>query len=170
MDDAPSDVSDANPDAGRDGAGGPGGARRGTERDAARRGGAPSAVTRREFAVGAGATLLLPLAARLSPRTVGGAPGVVAAAAPTAAGPGPAAPDGVGLAPLQEGEEDPPGTEALVDHVEARWGDRLSEDDREQIRASVAGNLRAASALREVPLENGDEPAVAFRPHRGSDA
>ncbi|MFW6193555.1 MAG: hypothetical protein ACOC83_08715, partial [Gemmatimonadota bacterium] len=56
----------------------------------------------------------------------------------------------------------------LLDYVEARWGDRISEGELEEVRASIAGNLRAASSLREVPLENGDGPALRFRPYRGS--
>lgn len=107
-------------------------------------------LTRRQFAAGAGAALLLPLPGGLSPWHARDGPGVAA--------PG---------APRQQEDEEPPGTEALAAYVEARWGDRLSENHLEQIRSSVAGNLRAASTIGEVPLENGDGPAFVFRPYRG---
>lgn len=127
--------------------------------------------TRRRFAAGAGAALLAPLAARLTPWNVGdggGPPGGVAADGRTApvTRPDGRVPGG-GTQQEQEEEKEPPGTAALVDYVEARWGDRLSADDLEQIRSSVAGNLRAASAIDEVSLANADEPAFVFRPYRG---
>lgn len=122
-------------------------------------------VTRRQFAAGAGAAILLPVAARLTPWATGDAPagrggGVVSRPGPDAGGP---------RARTQEGQEEPPGTEALTEYVEARWGDRLSEEGLEQVRSSIAGNLRAASALDEVDLENGDGPALRFHPYRGSE-
>lgn len=122
-------------------------------------------LTRREFAVGAGTTALLPLVRRLpvpwpAPRPTG----------PTADGPRPhtGRPDGRRPAP-QERDAPPPGTEALVDYVRARWGERLSEKQLGQIRETVADNLRAAGSIREVPLANADEPAPAFRAYRGGD-
>lgn len=138
-------------------------------------GGQPSpaagSLTRRQFAAGTGAALFLPLAARLTPWRGGGRrrPGA------------PVDGDGVrdvrparrpGAPPAQRGtarqqEEEPPGTGALVDHVRARWGERLSEDDLEQIRSSVAGQLSAGSSIAEVPLANGDGPATVFRAYRG---
>lgn len=133
-----------------------------------RTGGEGATVTRRQFAAGAGAALLLPVAARLSPWATGDAgsgrmAGVVSGPGPDAGGPRTRPREG------QE-EEEPPGTEALLDYVEARWGDRLSEDEREQVRSSIAGNLRAASALDEVDLTNGDGPALRFHAYRGPDA
>ncbi len=140
--------------------------RSGAARGDDRPGGGSATVTRRQFAAGAGAALLLPVAARLSPWATGDAgagrvTGVLSGPGPDAGGPRRRA---------QEGQEEPPGTEALLDYVEARWGDRLSEDEREQVRSSIAGNLRAASALDEVDLGNGDGPALRFHPYRGSES
>lgn len=134
--------------------------------DDVRRNGEGPTVTRRQFAAGAGAAILLPVAARLTPWATGDAPagrgrGFVSGPGPDAGGAG---------AGLQEGREEPPGTQALTEYVEARWGDRLSEEELEQVRSSIAGNLRAASALDEVDLENGDGPALRFHPYRGPEA
>lgn len=129
--------------------------------------------TRREFAAGAGAALLAPVAARLSPwyaADVGPRPGRLAAEGRIRPMKRPDGSRADAAAGRQEAGEEPAGTEALVDYVEARWGDLLSAEDREQVRASVAGNLRAASALDEVELQNADEPAFAFSPYRGGSA
>lgn len=133
---------------------------------------AGGSLTRRQFAAGAGAALLLPAASRLTPwrdarhggagRDGDGVRGARHATRPGAPPPERGSP--------QEAEEEPPGTAALVDHVRARWGDRLSEDDLEQIRSSVAGQLRAGSSIAEVPLANGDGPATMFRAYRGGGA
>lgn len=108
----------------------------------------PSGLTRREFAVGAGAAALLPVVGRVLPD----AP----YRSPWAPGEG-----------AQEDGEAPPGTDALVGYLEARYGDRLSEDDLEAIRSGVAGNLRAAASIGEVELANGEGPATLFRAYRG---
>lgn len=128
-----------------------------------------SSLTRRQFAAGTGAALLLPVASGLAPWPRPGGQrgsGATREESIVAGAPGPGAPPARRRAP-QEGEEEPPGTDALVEYVRARWGDRLSDDELEQIRSSVAGQLRAASSIAEVPLENGDGPATAFRAYRG---
>ena len=48
----------------------------------------------------------------------------------------------------------------------ARFGGRLSPDQRTRVRAGIEGTVRMAARLRAVPLGNGDEPAGAFVPYR----
>lgn len=132
---------------------------------------AAGSLTRRQFAVGSGAAFLLPVAARLTPWRAGrrgraGAPVDADGVRDVRPARRPGAPPAERGAARQP-EEEPPGTAALVDHVRARWGDRLSEDGLEQIRSSVAGQLRAGSSIAEVPLANGDGPATVFRAFRG---
>lgn len=59
--------------------------------------------------------------------------------------------------------------EALLAYVEASYGDRLDEDDRDVVLAGIEGSLDSAEALREVGLENADEPAYGFAAYRGDD-
>lgn len=120
--------------------------------------------TRRQFAAGTGALLLGPAADRLAPWRSGDHPPDGSSPAVGRLGRAPRAPRADGRA---QQEDEPPGTEALVDYLRARWGGRLSEKDLDEIRSSVAGNLRAASSIADVPLANGDGPAFVFRPYRG---
>jgi hypothetical protein len=47
-----------------------------------------------------------------------------------------------------------------------RYGDRLSDAEKAEVRKNVEGNVEAAEKLRSVPLENGDEPFSVFTPWR----
>lgn len=127
-------------------------------------------VSRRRFAAEAGAAALLPLAVGWPPllgRTgsVGPAMGATGGADPSLVEAATSVP---GRQEAQE-EEAPPGTDALLDYVRARYGERLDEEALEIVREEIAGSLRSAEALREVPLENGDEPACAFRAWRADE-
>ena len=51
---------------------------------------------------------------------------------------------------------------ALVEVARLRFGEKLSEEDMTRLRRDVAGNLRAADALRAVKLKNADEPDFVF--------
>ena len=50
--------------------------------------------------------------------------------------------------------------------VRARYGDRLTPAELEDVRTSVEGIVQAARALRAVRLENSDEPFPPFSPYR----
>jgi hypothetical protein len=63
----------------------------------------------------------------------------------------------------------PPGTDALVDHLEARYGDRFDDERLERLREVVAERREAGETLEEAGLENGDGPAPPFRPYRGGE-
>ena len=51
---------------------------------------------------------------------------------------------------------------ALVEVARLRFGEKLSEEDMTRLRRDIAGNLRAADALRAVKLKNADEPDFVF--------
>ncbi len=53
--------------------------------------------------------------------------------------------------------------DAKVQHIIARWGDRLSEDQRTRLRATVTRHVRMLESVRSFPLENGDPPAPVLR-------
>lgn len=63
----------------------------------------------------------------------------------------------------------PAGTEALVQFLEAKYGDALTESDLEELRDDVAGNLRAAAEIDDVELANSTGPAFTFRAYRGEE-
>lgn len=65
-----------------------------------------------------------------------------------------------------EGER-PPGTEALVAYLEARYGDRFDDDRRGRLADAVAEVREESEAVRAEPLDNAEGPAFAFEPHRG---
>ncbi len=53
--------------------------------------------------------------------------------------------------------------DAKVQNIIARWGDRLSEDQRTRLRATVARHVRMLESVRSFPLDNGDPPAPVLR-------
>lgn len=50
--------------------------------------------------------------------------------------------------------------------VKERYGDRLTEEQLEHVENSLKRVLEAGKALREVPLDNSDEPYNVFKPYR----
>jgi len=61
----------------------------------------------------------------------------------------------------------PPGTEALVAYLEARYGDRFDDDRRERLADAVADVREAGETVRSESLDNAEGPAFAFEPYRG---
>lgn len=57
----------------------------------------------------------------------------------------------------------------LFSIIKERYGDRLSEDELAEVKKGVDRIVEAAEKLREVRLENGDEPFFVFRPYRGDE-
>ncbi|WP_129116964.1 hypothetical protein [Halegenticoccus tardaugens] len=99
--------------------------------------------------------------------------GAVAAAGAVGALSEPAAADAADDASAKpasvEGDDAPPGTDALLAYVEANYGEELTDDRLDAVRAGIEADLRAAAEVRAVDLDPATEPAFAFRPHRGED-
>ena len=105
-------------------------------------------ASRREFLRALGAASALPL--------VGALP--VAAEPPAPAAPAPAA------APAEPAETtDAADARSLTEIVRRRFGARLTEAQMYEIRKDIEGGLAAGRSLREVVLQNADEPATLFR-------
>jgi len=60
-------------------------------------------------------------------------------------------------------------SEHLFNIIKERYGERLSEDELAEVRKGVDRMVEAAEKLREIRLENGDEPFFVFRPYRGDE-
>ncbi len=56
--------------------------------------------------------------------------------------------------------------ELLFALVRARYGERLTPAELEEVRKGVEGIAQAARALRAVRTENSDEPFQPFVPYR----
>ncbi len=50
--------------------------------------------------------------------------------------------------------------------VKGLYGDRLDDEQLDEVRKGVEGIVAASEALRTVRLDNGDEPFWVFTPHR----
>ena len=59
--------------------------------------------------------------------------------------------------------------ELMFDVVRERYGDRLDDEQLEEVRKGVEDIFEAAQTLREIKLENGDEPFSMFVPFRKGD-
>ena len=55
-------------------------------------------------------------------------------------------------------------SETLFNLVRTRYGDRLSPEELEEVRKGIERITETAKALREVKLENRDEPFSIFKP------
>ena len=53
--------------------------------------------------------------------------------------------------------------------VIARYGDKLDDEARAQVRQEVEAIVGRAEALRKFGLENGEGPFPVFRPYRGDE-
>lgn len=54
----------------------------------------------------------------------------------------------------------------LMELVKERYGERLTEEQLEHVENSLKRVMDTGKALKEVPLENSDEPYNVFRPYR----
>jgi len=57
-------------------------------------------------------------------------------------------------------------TSILMELVKERYGERLTEEQLEHVENNLKRVLDAGKALREVSLENSDEPYNVFKPYR----
>ena len=53
--------------------------------------------------------------------------------------------------------------EALAEAAVARYGKHLNAEQRKEVARSILRSQHAAERMREVKLQNGDEPAFTFR-------
>jgi hypothetical protein len=118
-----------------------------------------SGLTRRDFTKAAVAAVAVPVLAPLAACTTtqpepapAPAPAVPAAAAPTA-------PD----APASAAAPPDPLAQALGEAIRVQYGDRMTAEEMEKVRRSIAGTLRTAQRLREFPLPIATEPAFVYR-------
>ena len=57
----------------------------------------------------------------------------------------------------------------LFEIVKAKYGDRLTHEQLEEVRKGVDGVEDLAQELRKVRLNNAVEPYATFQPYRGAD-
>ena len=110
-------------------------------------------VSRREFGLGAAAAFA---AVTLAPA------GVLTADAATTSHPG--------HREMRQDEQQPelsPELKAEVDaklqHIFAKWGDRLNDDQKKRMKDIVSGHVRMLQAVRAVKVTNGDAPASVLK-------
>src|SRR3954469_13229285 len=90
--------------------------------------------------------------------------------APTAPGPPrPAVPAPGGhepqLSPAARAE-----AEAKIENLLRKYGDRLNDQQKAEVRKSILSGQESLEKLRAFPLDNADEPATVFRPLTGKEA
>ena len=59
--------------------------------------------------------------------------------------------------------------EAKIQNLLRKYGDRLNQEQKAEIRKSLLQGQESLEKLRAFPLENWDEPAAIFRPFTGKD-
>ena len=67
--------------------------------------------------------------------------------------------------PTPSPQQPPPPSPLALAYTEVarlRFGEKLTEEELTRLRRDMAGNLRAADALRAVKLKNADEPDFVF--------
>jgi len=99
---------------------------------------------------------------------LGGTPGAAPVTTPAPAAPDaattPALPDTAKAAAPEEIGAD---ARALAGIIERRFGKDLTREQLESIARDFDGDLKALERLRQVRLENGDEPDFTFRAKGG---
>ncbi len=58
-------------------------------------------------------------------------------------------------------------TDARFAEVVARFGARLSDEQRAQVKRRIERSVRLSAELRTPDLTNADEPEIVFAPFRG---
>jgi hypothetical protein len=125
-------------------------------------------TSRREFTKAALAAVAVPVLAPLAGCSSAAPP--APAPAPEAAAPvaAPASPVAPSATPQRRNEQErDPVALHLTEGLKAKYGDRLTEAQWDEVRRGIEGNLRAARALRAFELPIQAEPAFVFRAYRG---
>ncbi len=60
-------------------------------------------------------------------------------------------------------------SEHLFNIIKERYGERLSDEELAEVKKGVEKIVETAEKLREIRLENGNEPFFVFRPYRGEE-
>jgi hypothetical protein len=111
--------------------------------------GASRKTSRRQFAKNVSAAILsAPLAVSLAQAQVPAKPKEAAAPPNPQPGPTPSKPS--------------PVAEAYADVARARFGDKVTPEQMEQIKKKLEGKVDTADRLRKVKLKNEDEPDFVF--------
>ena len=98
-------------------------------------------VSRREFVVAAAVAGVAPAIAPLSAARIGDAPQTAEAS----------------------GSIHNPEVEARINWISTKYGDRLSDEQRADIRRILSGGQSGVESMRAFPLGNDDAPATRFR-------
>jgi hypothetical protein len=67
---------------------------------------------------------------------------------------------------MSEPAKPDPEAEALFEIVRQRYGDRLTQEQLDELSRIVQAQVEAARALRAMRLTNADEPMQPFAPYR----
>ena len=59
-----------------------------------------------------------------------------------------------------------PDAESRINAINARYGSRLSDEQRADVRRIITGGQAGLDAMRAYPLSNDVEPALPFRIYR----
>ena len=57
----------------------------------------------------------------------------------------------------------------LFQLIKSRYGDRLTTQQLDEVRIGIQGVADLAEELRQVRLDNADEPFAIFQPYQGID-
>ena len=80
----------------------------------------------------------------------------------------PGAPVAPSAPPQRQGQQPPdPVAVHLTESLKEKYKDRLTEEQWDDVRGQIQGNLRSARALRQFELPITTEPAFVFRAYRG---
>jgi len=126
-------------------------------------------TSRREFTKAALAAVAVPVLAPLAACSSAPPPPAPAPAEAAAAVAAPASPVAPSATPQRQGEQErDPVALHLTEGLKAKYRDRLTDAQWDEVRRGIEGNLRAARALRAFELPIQAEPAFVFRAYRGT--
>ncbi len=57
--------------------------------------------------------------------------------------------------------------DARIAEIEGRFGERLTPEQRAQVRTRIERTIALSVAMHATPLTNADEPEIVFAPYRG---
>lgn len=58
--------------------------------------------------------------------------------------------------------------DARLAEIDARFGARLTPEQRTQVRGRIERTLKLGAAMRTASLTNADEPEIVFAPYRAA--